>query len=213
MVSEIRIYVEGGGDGKETKARFREGMTHFLSALKSLAREKSIRWDIVACGSRNDTLRNFRSALKSHPQAFNVLLVDSEAPFTATSPTVHLKNRDGWDMAGMADEQCHLMVEMMENWFLADVDALESFYKKGFNRNAIPRNQNVEQIAKADVETALKNAIRGTIAGRYQKIRHGTQLLEKVNPELVRKRAPNCERIFKTLECKLKPKEQNTEPV
>ena len=31
MVDEIRIYVEGGGDGKNTKAAFHEGMSRFLS--------------------------------------------------------------------------------------------------------------------------------------------------------------------------------------
>ncbi len=201
MVSEIRIYVEGGGDSSDTKAKFRTGMSQFLQDLKELARNKSISWRIIACGTRNSTLDDFRNALSSHPNALNVLLVDAEAPLTASMPTVHLQKRDdNWDLTGILDEQCHLMVEVMENWFLADVDALKSFYGQQFNCNAIPPTQNVEQIAKADVETALVKATRNTQKGEYHKIKHGTQLLGKVNPAIVRKRAPFCDRLFKMLE-------------
>jgi hypothetical protein len=129
-----------------------------------------------------------------------VLLVDAEAPVTVATPTVHLQRRDSWDMTGITDEQCHLMVEVMENWFLADVDALESFYGKGFNRNAIPPTQNVEQIAKTTVERVLADASRNTTKGKYHKIQHGTQLLAKVNPAIVRSRAPYCDHLFTVLQ-------------
>lgn len=205
MVSEIRIYVEGGGDRSDTKASFREGMSQFLSELRTLARKGNIRWSVIVCGSRNNTLQDFFSALRSHPNAFNVLLVDAEAPVTALSPTAHLQERDNWNMTGTADEHCHLMVEVMENWFLADVNALETFYGQRFNRSAIPRDQNVERINKARVETALENATRNTQKGVYHKIQHGTKLLEKVNPAIVRTRAPYCDRLFTTLQQIIQP--------
>lgn len=205
MVSEIRIYVEGGGDRSDTKALFREGMSQFLSQLRELARSKHIRWSIIACGSRNSAFENFCNALSSHAAAFNVLLVDSEASVTALTTTAHLENRDGWSMTGIAEEQCHLMVEVMENWFLADVDALEQYYGQRFNRSAIPRNQNVEKIAKATVETSLNNATRSTQKGTYHKIQHGTQLLAKVNSAIVRDRAPYCDRLFTKLAGQIEP--------
>lgn len=43
MVSEIRVYVEGGGNSKDTRARLREGFSGFLRDLVDKARQKRIR--------------------------------------------------------------------------------------------------------------------------------------------------------------------------
>lgn len=47
MVDEIRIYVEGGGDEKETKAKFREGFSRFFRSLKETARKKKMGFKII----------------------------------------------------------------------------------------------------------------------------------------------------------------------
>ena len=60
MVDEIRIYVEGGGDGKNTKAAFHEGMSRFLIELRQMAQAKKTKWKIIVCGSRWP-LSSFRS--------------------------------------------------------------------------------------------------------------------------------------------------------
>ena len=52
MVSEVRVYVEGGGEGKETKASIRRGFGMFLGHLRNIAREQRIRWQIIACLQR-----------------------------------------------------------------------------------------------------------------------------------------------------------------
>jgi hypothetical protein len=198
-VSEIRIYVEGGGNGKESKATFRSGMSKFLREVVQLARSQKIDWTLVACGSRNDTFRNFQIALKNHPNAFNLLLVDAEAPVTVASIPQHLQAHDRWNITAINETQYHLMVEIMENWLLADVDTLAQFYGQNFNRNAIPNTQNVEKISKDTVEPALANATRGTQKGKHHKIQHGPKLLELVRVPTIRNRAPYCDRLFVTL--------------
>ena len=40
----IAIYLEGGGDGLDTKDALRRGMEAFLSQLKEAAREKGMPW-------------------------------------------------------------------------------------------------------------------------------------------------------------------------
>ncbi len=121
MVSEIRIYAEGGGNKADTKALFREGLSVFLGQLRMLARSKSIRWNIIACGGRDQAYQRFVNAFHQHPGAFNVLLVDAEAAVAApNAPWQHLSSRDGWNAAESSDENCHLMVQMMEAWFIAD---------------------------------------------------------------------------------------------
>lgn len=78
MVSEIALYVEGGGNSRQTKDKLREGFGEFLTELRALARSKRIGWRIVACGSRNEAYDDFCTAMRQNPDAFNVLLVDSE---------------------------------------------------------------------------------------------------------------------------------------
>ncbi len=199
MVSEIRIYVEGGGDGRDSKATVREGFSAFLNEPKSLARERRIRWSIIACGPRNDAHSNFLTALETHIDAFNILLVDSEGP-VRTRPWAHLHERDGWIAQGMGDDNCHLMVQMMEAWLIADPDALKGFYGRNFRVRAIPKNPDVEEIAKSTINRALDTATEKTTKGPYQKIRHGGQLLGIVDVPTVRRKAPHCERLFRTLE-------------
>jgi len=202
VVSEIRIYVEGGGPGKHSKAAMRRGFGEFLTILRNAAQERHVCWHIVACGPRNDAFDAFCTALKTHTGAFNVLLVDSEGPVT-TRPLQHLGTRDGWAIDNSLDEHCHLMVQMMESWFVADIDALENFYGNGFQRSAFPERINVEVIDKATLEHELKSATRDTRKGRYAKARHGPELLGRLDPDKVRRKAPHCERLFATLSGKI----------
>ena len=145
MVVEIRVYVEGGGDGQETKARVRRGFSEFFKNIVIRAREKRIGWHIVPCGSRDRTLDAFNIALRSHPDAFNILMVDAEAPVTV-EPRQHLRNRDGWDLGSVTHDQCHLMVQVVEAWLVADIEALQTYYGNGFNSNSIPRTVSPELI-------------------------------------------------------------------
>jgi len=198
MVKEIRIYVEGGGDQKETKAQIRQGFRIFLKDLVEIARSKRIKWDIITCGSRNNAFRSFKNALKDYPDAFIVLLVDSEAP-VKQPPWEHLKFRDNWDSPGVNDTHCHLMVQTMEAWLIGDIDNLKIFYGQGFKENSIPQNPNVETIDKNSLEQSLKDATRNTSKGEYQKIQHASKLLEKLDVAKVRNAAPHCDRLFTTL--------------
>lgn len=111
VVREIRIYVEGGGYDKESKAQMREGFSHFLNSLRSVAQSKYIRWQIIACGSRNDAYRSFQLATETHTAAFNILLVDAESP-VHQQPKQHLNSQNGWDLGDASSEQCHLMVQI-----------------------------------------------------------------------------------------------------
>lgn len=126
MVKEVRIYIEGGGDGKNTKQLLRGGFSSFFKELVQVAQSKKIKWQIILCGSRNHAFRNFKNALEDHPNAFVILLVDSEAP-VKQSPWEHLKSRDNWDSPGVDDTHCYLMVQAMEAWLIADIDTLKRF--------------------------------------------------------------------------------------
>lgn len=206
MVSAIRIYCEGGGKGPNTRGPFRSGLRQFFRSVVALAQEKRVGFDLIPCGSREQTYRHFKTALAAHPKAFNVLLVDAEAPVAQSlqNSWKHLEVQDGWDSMNCAEDHCYLMVQAMEAWFIADRDALQKFYGQGFNANSIPKNRNVEEIAKDQLEAALRKASKKTQPGEYQKIRHGAKLLARIESKKVRQASQHCDRLFTTLENKLK---------
>lgn len=138
-------------------------------------------------------------AIKDHADARVLLLVDSEREVTS-EPRQHLAAGDGWDLTTVADNQCHLMAQVMESWFLADPAALARFYGQNFGAGQIPKRKNVEEVPKDDVMSALDRASRTTQRGPYHKIHHGAPILESIDPQLVRNRAPHCKRLFETLE-------------
>jgi hypothetical protein len=96
------------------------------------------------------------------------------------------------------------MVQIQEAWLIADRDTLAAYYGQGFNHNSIPSNQNVEQIAKSRVVAALEEASRNTQKGQYRKIRDAARLLERIDPAIVRGKAPHCERLFNVLAERMK---------
>ena len=207
MSASLAIYVEGGGKGRGkggAAAQFRIGMSAFLSSVKTAARRKCIHWRVVACGTRRAAYDSFVDACRREPEAFNVLLVDSEEPVAITvKPWAHLGSRpdDKWSPPGRGeDRQCQLMVACMEAWFLADPKGLEAHYGGNFDRSKLPSVERTEGLTKADIFSALKKAAQNTPAGGYEKIRDGARLLEKVNPGEVRKHCRWCERLFATLE-------------
>ncbi len=202
MVSEIRIYVEGGGDRSDTRAAIRAGFSRFLDPLCQLARTRGLRWSITACGSRNDAFSSFGTALKTHPDALLVLLVDSEAPVVA-GPWEHLWRRDGWESGDLGDDHCHLMVQTVEAWLVADPEALASYYGQGFRRNALPRRNDVEAVSKEQLYQSLNRATTDTQKGTYAKIRHCADLLGRLDRDRVRQRARHCELLFRTLEARI----------
>jgi len=201
VVGEVRIYIEGGGDSKDTKAFLRQGFSVFLSSLVSIARSKHIRWQLVTCGPRNAAFDAFNTSVRQNPQAFNVLLVDAEAEVRAT-PWDHLRARDQWN-PGLSDDHCYLMTQAMEAWLIADIGALVNFYGAGFNRNSLPGALDVEQIPKPQLEPSLKAATRNTQKGEYKKIHHASRLLAIIDPAIVRRASTHCGRLFTVLASKM----------
>jgi len=198
MVTEIRIYIEGGGNKKDTKKAMRIGFSEFLKDLRQMAQEKRIRWQIIICGSRQNAFEDFKTALKTNPKAFNVLLVDAEAPVN-TTPCQHLKLNDHWDLLNIDDEHCQLMVQTMEAWLIADIESLKKFYGAGFKENAIFKNQEIEKIDKKQLEASLKRATCNIKKGEYHKIQHASKLLALLEVNQVRQAAPHCNGLFTTL--------------
>lgn len=205
MIKEIRIYIEGGGDTGRTAQPLRHGFEAFFKEINHKANN---RIKIILCGGRKSAFDDFKIAVRQHQDAFNILLVDAEGE-VANNHTAweHLKKRvgDEWDKPkGISDEQCHLMVQTMEAWLIADLEAVGKYYGQGFKKKSLPKSPKVEEIPKKDLEPKLVIATRNTTKGEYHKIRHASELLGLINVKTVRDAAPHCNRLFETLENKIK---------
>ena len=189
----VKLYVEGGG--KSLKAECRKGFTKFLEK----AGLQGMMPRVLPYGSRERTYDGFRIA-RNAGDASAMLLVDSERPVTEAGPWQHLNSTNGWDRpAGTTDDQCHLMVQVMESWFLADQAALELFYGQGFRSQALPANPNIEQVPKQDVLDRLAQATRDTGKGSYKKGSLSFEILEKLDPSKVRNASPYADRFLSAL--------------
>jgi hypothetical protein len=189
MVTEIRIYYEGD-------RLLREGFDVFFSTLRDRAREKRCSFHLIAARGTPD--RDFQAAIKTHPNAWNVLLKDSEGPDSGAL-SVSLCRQNEWSQSHAGS--IFWMVEMMESWFHADKDALEKFYGPGFKKNSLKANPNVEQISKKDLKDGLSAATKSTRKGDYydHKTSHGPKLLASISPELVREAAHHCQKLFQAV--------------
>ena len=130
-----------------------------------------------------------------------MLLVDAERRVTHDDPWMHLAQEpDEWSRpAGAKDDTCHLMVQVMESWFLADRDALSTFFGRRFQPNSLPGNPTTEEISKDEVLRGLANATRRTTKGAYDKGRHSFELIGAIDPGKVAAASPHARRLLDTL--------------
>lgn len=213
----VKLYVEGGGDSNALKTACREGFSKFLGKAGLAGRMPRV----VACGSRADAYDSFCTAISNGEAA--MLLVDSEAPVVADAqqgdgatredwerwqPWLHLKQRqgDGWEKPISSDDmQCHLMVQCMEAWLLADRETLKRFFGQGFRESSLPAAANpIEKTGKQQLYDALAKATSGCkTKSAYGKGEHSFKLLALVAPAKVVAASPWARRFIETLKMRM----------
>lgn len=202
MVSRSRqgviLYIEGGGDKRDDlHIELRRGFKTFLE--RAGVKGKMPR--LVAGSGRQQTYELFCTGVANGELAF--LLVDAEEPVRAgSSAWEHVRTRkgDGWVCPeGATDEHLFLMVQVMETWFFADLSALRSFFP-GLLENQLPNeDEDLERIAKSDVEARLQRATKPTAKGSYHKGKHSFKLLATLDPTRVAQRSRWARRFLDRL--------------
>jgi hypothetical protein len=142
MVMELRLYFEGDNGLKP-------GFHKFLKEIVDVARSQRCKFQLVE--ANGNPVQDFRDALKTHRDAWNVLLLDWEE---STEAQLRKQGLQGCD-----PDSIFWMVQVMESWFLADIDALKAL----FGGNVTKGNPNVEQIPKEDVLERLKKRRKASI--------------------------------------------------
>ena len=206
---KIKIYVEGGPKGRY-KTEIRRGFTKFFEKAglgKCLP-------SVISSQDRNKAYSRFKH--DPHDGYYRLLLVDSESAVDVSymgrpwdflrhaylnfddhgeGKAAKTKNDDWTCPAGYNQEQAHLMVQCMENWFLADAEALKDFYGKGFEPNRLPKDSHIEHVAKKDAQDGLELASAKTRKEKYDK-NHGFELIGLINPTKVAAASPWAARLL-----------------
>jgi len=191
-MTSIALYFEGGGDSRRSgQDLLRQGFNQLLERQKKAAAARRFFWRVVACGGRQQTYDAFVNAVTKKTADIVALVVDAEDPVIEPTPkgrVAHLEKRDGWELKSVDASCVHLMTQCMEAWIVADPDKLTEYYGKDFNRNALPKRIVLDEEPKKSLYNALEAATKETQKGRYAKVRHASELLKRVRPEVVAKR-------------------------
>ena len=193
------LYIEGGGSGRSLEIRFRKGWKAFFNAAGVGARTK-----VVRGGSRDDTFKRFKSAVRDHREdVLPLLLVDSEGKVqSGHTPWQHLLAKDGWEKPdGAGENQAFLMVQFMETWFLADRNGLRSYFGSGFKDQEIKQWPELEEVYKETVSDALERATSncGKVYKKKTKGKISFELLAHINPDRVKAACPHAKELLKRL--------------
>ena len=193
------LYIEGGGEGKALRARFREGWKEFFNSAGVGGRTK-----IVRGGGRRQTFARFATAVSDNsPGTVPFLLVDSEGPVAPRhSVWQHLHARDRWVRPAEAgDDRAFLMVQVMETWFLADRGALRMYFGTRFRENSLRAWPNPEDVPKSTVFGALERAT-ASCRKPYSKGSKGKvsfELLARVDPARIEAACPHAKAFLNEL--------------
>ena len=199
MKRHVRVYIEGGAEGKTADSDFRRGWKKFLNEIHELAREYGYRsLEVVRGKGRGNAFDRFIKHKNVWPDDLSVLLADSEMAVPAGASVWKIvSDRDKWKKPAWAtDRHLYLMVHFVETWLLTDQDALKQFFDGRLNVKVLP-STNLENRSKNEIENALRRATKDTKKGAY---RHGQahEIIELVNPERV-KTLQHGNRLFTTL--------------
>jgi len=193
----VKLYIEGGGEGRLLDTLFRQGWQQFFVAAGLADRMPGV----VRGQGRTQTFDLFAKAI-ANPRSgtLPLLLVDSEDPVMAGhSVWQHLKARDDCDRpSGAADDQGFLMAQVMETWFLADRDLLRRYFGTSLRENHLRQWPDLEAVPKLTVFDALEKSTAGC-QRHYSKGKVSYELLGRLNPASVEAACPHAKSLLDRL--------------
>lgn len=194
--ADRKLFVEGGGDSESLHTECRKGFRTFLE--RAGLKGKMPR--IVSCGGRRQAVDKFLHSINMGEDAF--LLIDSEGKVSKELISTEFLSQEFKEFEGKQDlsDKCHLMVECMEAWFLADTEALGKYFNPGFDQNKLPKHQSIESISKENLYKSLKECTKLTkTKGEYSKGQHSFKILALINPQLVSEASPWAKKFIDSM--------------
>ena len=195
MVAAATIHFEG-------HSKLRAGFHSLFGPHVERARQRRMRFNLIAGGSRAETIKDFVRSCRSHPSDVNVLVIDSERPVSDTASAIRsLRAESFWD-GGVScdDDQINLMVRAMEAWIIADPEALRKHFGPNFNVNVLPSPQNAESVAPRDMVAAIGKGLPSSRRRRYDKVADGARLLKLIDAVKVGRHCRHFKRLMDYLD-------------
>lgn len=202
MRAKVAIYIEGGGDTRALQTPLKRGFKKLFE--KAVVNIHEL--DVIPCGGRDRAYKDFRIAFEQGRYEVAMLLIDSEGPVATGqrawqyfSSGVRPDDVGFTPPTGSTNDNAHLMVQMMEAWFITDVAAFRTLYRHGLQEKSFSNSMNLEQIPKHQLIPALENATRQTSKGQFKKS-HGAELIAELNVAQLRQRSAHADRLFTILQ-------------
>lgn len=195
----IKIYIEGGGEGKHLDIAFQRAWAKFFQAAGLQGRMPRA----VRGKGRKNTYDLFCTAFKNRKaDELPLLLLDSEdAVAERDTAWQHLKKRDQMDRPkGSEDHHVYLMVQVMETWLLADPEALQAYFGSKFKANKIPAWSDLEAQPKQNVLDVLGKATAECEEKRYAKGKVSFEVLACIHPHKVKEKCPHAKQLLDFLD-------------
>lgn len=162
---------------------------------------------VAACGSRGAVYERFIKAHANGTSDYVAMWIDSEEPMADIEDAwLHLAKVTTvpqWKQPdGAANHQVLFMTTCMETWFVADRETLRSHYGAQLQESSLPAVHDLESRSRQDVQNKLLHATRAC-KNAYAKGKQSYLLLEKLNPDVLRKHLPGFVRVQRILDDKL----------
>jgi hypothetical protein len=165
------LFIEGANAPKNVEAAFRE-------AFKKLLSQKiSVRPRINMGGGKGPTIRQFLNC-KSQ---LSILLVDLDGHVSTRESDLTKNNLQG------RKDLVHYMIYEMEGWILSQPEILDEYYNAKISDRVTKKHGG--EFPEPDKE--LERLTKDTKKGPYHKVRHGIDLVEKLNAEKLAKDFPD----------------------
>jgi hypothetical protein len=205
------IYIEGGASGPRNDGSSSKYLTiacqkafHALLAKMGFQGRQP---RLVPCGGRGKVYDRFCIEHASGKANYVAMWIDAEEPMADTEKswdhlagvtTVPKLNRP----PGAEDEQVLFMTTCMETWVATDRETLRVHYGRELNENPLPGLPNIENRPRAAVFGALVTATKDCKNG-YEKGKRSSEVLEKLEPSVLRQHLPSFSRVERILKEKL----------
>lgn len=200
------IYIEGGAIGPHSRILNIRCQQAFHSLLHRMG-FKGRMPRLKACGGRDSVYEDYCTAHKTALVGYVAMWIDSEEPMADIEKTwknlAEVTTVGAWEKPDdAADDQVLFMTTCMETWIVADRAALREHYKRNLNENPLPHTNGLESRPRHEVQQALETATKNC-NNAYAKGKRSFEILEKLDPAVLRQHLPSFERVVRILNTKL----------
>ena len=153
------------------------------------------RFKVVMADGNSQTASDWRKRRKqASDDDVVLLLLDSEGPVPGSTDQVPNGVSTFLERTDLDTDDVYFMVQLMESWYLTNVEALAEIYGNGFNAGKLPSiptdpapatpGKNLESVAKDNIESSLAAATQDTRKGRYDRTNAKTAIAPRMLEKL-----------------------------